>query len=63
MSVPLALCFAMLQKDWKEVRNPTTGRLLCKYCPQTHQIEVVERGRQIVVQLPAFAPVISTQSR
>ncbi len=53
----------MLQNVWKEIRNPNTGRLIGKYCPQTHQFEVVERGQRAVVKLPEPEPVVQVLSK
>lgn len=39
-------------RTWHEIRHPITGRLIVKYCPQTMQIEVMDKKQLAVVDLP-----------
>jgi len=32
-------------RHWVEVRHPVTNRLIGKFCPQTRQLEVIDKGR------------------
>jgi hypothetical protein len=32
-------------RHWIELRHPVTNRLIGKYCPQTMQLEVIDKGR------------------
>lgn len=43
---------AQAPKTWHEIKNPHTGKLVAKYCPQTHEIESVDRGKRAVIKLP-----------
>lgn len=41
-----------IEKVWREVRHPITGKLIGKLCPQTRQLEVIDRGKRSVIELP-----------
>lgn len=38
-------------RTWCEVRHPITGSLVAKYCAETKQLEVVDRGKRGIIQL------------
>jgi len=40
------------ERMWVELRHPETGKLVGKFCPQTQQIEIVDRGKRAVIELP-----------
>lgn len=38
--------------QWVELRHPKTNRFIGKYCPQSHQLLVIERGQRGLIELP-----------
>ena len=39
-------------RAWLEVRHPVTNSLVAKYCHETNQLEVVDRGKRGIITLP-----------
>lgn len=39
-------------RTWIEIRHSITGKLIAKYCPETHQLEAVDRRVRAVIDLP-----------
>jgi hypothetical protein len=39
---------------WRDVREPHTGKLLFRYCPRRHIIEIQVRGVKTVVDLMQY---------
>ena len=46
-----------VERTWVELRHPETKKLMGKYCAQTQQIEVVDRGKRAVIELPKAVDV------
>jgi len=46
------VCNNSNSREWHELRHPKTGRFIGKYCPQTMQLLVVQRGERAVIDLP-----------
>jgi hypothetical protein len=41
---------------WVEIRHPITNALICRYCPQRHVIEAVDRKQRAEIELPKPEP-------
>ena len=38
-------------RTWEELRHPVTNALIAKYCHETNQLEVIDRGKRGIITL------------
>lgn len=44
---------------WRDVKHPTTGRLLFRYDPERELIQIQDRGQKTIVDLQEFRHAVA----